>query len=89
MNWLNSSIWCTLRGEHKALYCTDGVVVEPRRKVEAVDSDGVDTSDNWLKETGEGRMVTGGVKVESAVVDNEERGIGTEDDGVVLDGEDW
>ena len=57
--------------------------------MEAVDSDGVDTSDNWLKETGEGRMVTGGVKVESAVVDNEERGIGTEDDGVVLDGEDW
>lgn len=32
-----------LRGEKKAPYCTDGVVVEPGREMEAVDSDGVDT----------------------------------------------
>jgi hypothetical protein len=53
-----------LRGEHKVPYCTDGVVVEPRRGMEAVGSDGVDTSDNKPKETGEGEMVTGVVTVE-------------------------
>jgi hypothetical protein len=78
-----------LRGEQKAPVCTDGSVVKPGRKIEAVDSDGVDQLDNRSKETGEGGMVTGVVTVESAAVGKVERGIGTEDDRVVLDGEDW
>jgi hypothetical protein len=77
-----------LRGEHKAPYCTDGVVVVPGRKMEAVDSDGVDTSENRPKETGEGGMVTGVVIVESTAVGTDEREMGTEDDRAVLDEED-
>ena len=78
-----------LRGEQKAPCCADGVVVESGRKIEAVDSAGVDRLDNRPKETGEGGMVTGVVTVKSAPVGKEERGIGTEDDRVVLDDEDW
>jgi hypothetical protein len=77
-----------LRGEQKAPVCTDSSVVKPGRKIEAVDSDGVDQVDNRSKETGEGGMVTGIVTVESAAVGKVERGIGTEDDRVVLDDED-
>jgi hypothetical protein len=40
-------------------YCTGGVAVRAGRKLEAVDSDGVDTSDNRSKSTGEGGKVTG------------------------------
>jgi hypothetical protein len=38
------------RGEHKLLCCTDSIVVEPGQEVEAVDSNGVNTSDNRPKE---------------------------------------
>jgi hypothetical protein len=67
-----------LIGEHKAPYCTDGVVVD----------DGVDTSDNRPKETGVGGMAKGVIIVDSAAVDKDERETGTEDDRVVLDDED-
>jgi hypothetical protein len=78
-----------LRGEHKVLYCTDGVIVEPGRKLEAVDSEGVDTLENRSKEAGEGGMATGVVIVELTAVDKDERGIVTEDDRAVLGGEGW
>lgn len=61
-----------LRGENKASFCTDGVAVEPGRKMEAVDSDGVDTVDSRPKETGEGGIVTSAVTAESAAVDKDE-----------------
>jgi hypothetical protein len=78
-----------LRGEQKPPYCTDGVVVQPGQKIEAVDSDGVDTSDNRPKETGEGGMVAGVVTVKLVAVDDDEREIGVEDDGVMLGDGDW
>ncbi|QRC90629.1 hypothetical protein JI435_400480 [Parastagonospora nodorum SN15] len=53
-----------------------------------MDSDGVETLDNRPKETSVGGTVTGVVTVESAAVDEDERGIGAEDDRVVLDDED-
>lgn len=57
--------------------------------MEAVETDGVDNLDNRSKETGEAGMVTGGVTFESAAAGKGERGIGTEDDRVVFDNEDW
>jgi hypothetical protein len=69
-------------------YCTDGVVVEPGREMEAVDSNGVDTSDNRPEEAGEGGMATGVVTTESAAVGKDERETGTEDSRVVPDDED-
>jgi hypothetical protein len=62
-----------LRGEQKAPVCTDGSVVKPGRKIEAVDSDGVDQLDNRSKETGEGGMVTGVVTVKRIRADENER----------------
>jgi hypothetical protein len=78
-----------LSGKQKAPFCTDGFVAKSERKIEAVDSDGVDRLDNRSKETGEGGKVTGVVTVESAAVGKDERGIGTEDNRVVFDDETW
>ncbi|KAH3920723.1 hypothetical protein HBH56_008970 [Parastagonospora nodorum] len=77
-----------LTGEHNAPHCTDGGVVESGPGIEVMDSDGVETLDNRPKETSVGGTVTGVVTVESAAVDEDERGIGAEDDRVVLDDED-
>ncbi len=77
-----------MRGEHKASYCIDGVVVELGRKMEAADSEGVDTLENRSNETGEGGTATGVVIVESTTVDKDEREIATKDDRAVLGGED-
>jgi hypothetical protein len=78
-----------LSGEQEASFCTDGFVARSGRKIEAVDSDGVDRLDNRSKETGEGGKVTGVVTFESVAVGKDERGIGTEDDRVVFDDGDW
>jgi hypothetical protein len=78
-----------LRGEHKTLSCTDGVVVKPGRGTEAVAADGVDTLENRPKETGEGRLVAGVVTVGSAMVATGGREFGTEDDRAVLDDKGW
>jgi hypothetical protein len=72
-----------LRGEQKVLYCTQGVIVEPGRKM---DSEGVDTLEDRSKETGESGMATGVVIVESTAVDKDEREIATEDDRAMLGG---
>lgn len=77
-----------LRCEDKAPDCTGSVVVEPGRKTEAVDIEGVDTSEDKPKKAGEGGTVTGVAMAESTVVDKHERETGTEDDRAVLGGED-
>jgi hypothetical protein len=77
-----------LRGEHKVPYCTGGVAVRAGRKLEAVDSDGVDTSENRPKSTVEGGRVTGVMTVESAAVDKNGRDAWTEDDRAVFGDED-
>jgi len=74
-----------LTGEHKVPHCADGGVVEYGPEIEAMDSDGVETLDNRPKEAGVGGVATGVVVVESAAVGNEERGIESEGDRVVLD----
>jgi len=61
-----------LRGERKVSFCSDGLVGRPGRKAEAVDSGGVDRSDNRSKGQGGEGMVTGVVTIEPVRVGREE-----------------
>ena len=70
-------------------FCSGGLVVRPGRKAEAVDSGGVDTSDNRSKERGEEEMATGVLTVELVGVGKEKREIGLEGHRVVFDDGDW
>jgi hypothetical protein len=78
-----------LRGEPKLPFCSDDLVVRSGRKAEAVDSGGVDRSDDRSKEKGEEGTAMGVVKVEPVRLGKEEREIGVEDDRVVFDDGDW
>jgi hypothetical protein len=74
-----------LRGERKLSFSSDGLAVRSGRKAEAVDSGGVDRSDDRSKEKGGEGTVTGVVQVEPVRVGKEEREVGVEDIRVVFD----
>lgn len=79
-----------MRGEQKVSFCSDGLVEEPGRKAEAVDSGGVDDrSDNGSKEKGEEGEVTDVETLEPVRVGKEERDNGVDDDRVIFDDGYW